>query len=115
MPASSCNPRFYNYCECIAVREGRTICVLGNIIGRIGASLVPRPSAGGGKAWYTLFVHAPKFPDIPVIPWHSRILSVFELPECRDFSAHARTGLPSPRRRPGNEAKLEHAQCNTIL
>ena len=24
----------------------------------------------------------PNFPDIPVIPWHSRILSVFELPEC---------------------------------
>ena len=30
-------------------------------------SLVPRPSAVGGKAWYTLFVHAPNFPDIPVI------------------------------------------------
>ena len=26
------------------------------------SSLVPRPSAGGGKAWYTLFAHAPKLP-----------------------------------------------------
>ena len=33
---------------------------------------------------YTLFAHAPNFPDIPVIPWHSRKLSVFELPECRE-------------------------------
>ena len=50
-------------------------------------SLVPRPSAGGGGGEgrrYTLFAHAPNFPDIPVIPWHSRILSVFELPECRE-------------------------------
>ena len=54
-----------------------------------------------------------KFPDIPVIPWHSRVLSVFELPECREISAHARTvctvyqAFP-----PGNEAN--HTQ-NTVL
>ena len=27
----------------------------------IRTSLVHRPSAGGGKAWYTLFAHAPTF------------------------------------------------------
>ena len=78
----------------LSEREEPFVCW--GTLGRIGASLVPRPSAGGGKAWYTLFVHAPKFPDIPVIPWHSRILTVFELPECREISAHARTVCTRP-------------------
>ena len=36
-------------------------------------SLVPRPSARRGKAWYTLFAHALDFPNIPGIPYHARI------------------------------------------
>ena len=42
-------------------------------------SLVPRPSAGGGKAWYTLFAHAQKFPDIPVIQTRKVYASATEL------------------------------------
>ena len=49
----------------------------------VHVSLVPRPSAGGGKAWYTLFARAPKFPDIPVIQTRKVYASATELPECR--------------------------------
>ena len=39
----------------------QTLCVH-TYICTLHSSLVPRPSAGGGKAWYTLFAHAPKLP-----------------------------------------------------
>ena len=39
----------------------------------VHTSLIPRPSARRGKAWYTLFAHALDFPNIPGIPYHARI------------------------------------------
>ena len=50
----------------------------------------------GGKAWYTLFAHAPNFPDIPLIQTRKVYASATELPECRENLAHAQTVCTGP-------------------
>ena len=65
---------------------------------------------GGGKAWYTLFAHAPKFTDIAVIQTQGSICECHGITGMSGNLAHARTVCTRPsiptRGRPGNEANL---------
>ena len=61
-------------------------------------------SAVGGKAWYTLFAHAPKYTDIPVIQVYTSATELLECREIRRMREQCVPDLPSPRGRPGNEA-----------